>query len=159
MAAEILKLPQRAARPRRRTVHELTPPVGVRSESGRLLRLVVEVEKDAPGLATSYAVRVGPGEIARVRLERLGPDQAWIDWVYVPPGRRDLGLGSQLMRHVLRDADREGVRLGLEARACAEVSQEALEAWYGRLGFRHTGRRGDFGPVLERVPVRGQRAA
>jgi GNAT superfamily N-acetyltransferase len=160
--ATIIKMPARPTptRAQRRKIgHELTPPTReVSTESGRKLRLVTRVDKDAAGMATEYSVRLAPGEIARIKLQRLAHDQSWIDWVYVPPAWRDCGLGGQLLRHVLRDADAFGVRLTLEARACGDTDQAALERWYERMGFQRTGKRGQFGPIFARAAVRSRAA-
>ncbi len=123
------------------------------------LRLVPEIATDRPGMATDYSCRLGKGEIARIRLSDDGPRRQVIDWVFVPPAHRASGVGRQLMRRVVADADRLGVTLSLEARACAGLEQGQLEAWYGRFGFVVTGARGTFGPVLVRAPRAGARLA
>jgi GNAT superfamily N-acetyltransferase len=106
-------------------------------------------------MANDYSCRLAPKNIARIKLERRSSDHYWIDWVFVPPAYRAYGLGRRLMEDVVADADHHGVRLSLEARACAGLSQERLEAWYGRFGFVKTPFRGDFGPILVRAPRRG----
>lgn len=130
-----------------------------RTPSGRLMRLVAQVDKDANGMATDYAVRLAPYQIARIRLEPLTPSHYWIDWVYVPEAYRGQGLARQLMLHVIKDADRAGVRLSLEPRACGGVDQEALQAWYRSFGFVDTGRRGYFGPIYARPARAGKSVA
>lgn len=119
------------------------------SDSGRLLRFEPRLEKDGEGLATEYALRLAPRNIARVRL-RVAEDKAWIDWVFVPPSYRGKGIAGRVLREVCADADLAGVSLGLEARACAGLTQAQLEAWYGSFGFVVTGEKGEFGPVLRR---------
>jgi ribosomal protein S18 acetylase RimI-like enzyme len=109
-------------------------------------------------MATEYSVRLAPYAIARIKLERVGPDHLFIDWVYVPPGWRDQGLGGQLMRRVLEDADAHGVRLSLEARACGDTDQAALERWYRSLGFVRAGRTGALGPIYIRSAARTRAA-
>ena len=159
--AAILRLPKRTTSTKApRRGHELTPPAKrATSESGRKLRLVTEIVKDAAAMATDYSVRLAPGAIARIKLEKVSAHHSFIDWVYVPPGWRDLGLGGQLMRRVLKDADAFGVRLSLEARACGDTDQAALERWYEGLGFVRTGRRGTFGPIFMRPPAAQRRVA
>lgn len=155
--AAILRLPA-ARKVTRRTRNEIMPPVKT-SESGRLLRLVTGVAKDQDaGMSTEYTVRLAPGAIARIKLQEVCPDHFWIDWVYVPQDWRDRGLGGQLMRRVLKDADAFGVRLSLEARACGGADQAALERWYETFGFVRTGRRGAFGPIFARSLVRARAA-
>jgi ribosomal protein S18 acetylase RimI-like enzyme len=144
--AAILRLPARKTTTTRtqRRGHAL-------SASGSKLRLVTKIDKNAAAMATEYSVRLAPYAIARIKLDRVSADHFWIDWVYVPPGFRDAGLGGQLMRRVLQDADAHGVRLSLEARACGETDQAALERWYEKFGFVRTGKRGDFGPIFVRM--------
>jgi predicted GNAT family acetyltransferase len=121
------------------------------SQSGEHTRDLPPIVKSSPGLATDYHCRLGPRAIARIRLTRKSVDHSWIDWVFVPPSHRGTGLARRLMGVVLADADAEGARLSLEARACAGLSQEALEAWYGGLGFERTPFQGDFGRILVRA--------
>lgn len=167
----IIRLSTNAARPTtRRTTSRLEAPpsprkgdtarlVERRSPSGRLIRLVAQVQKNGDGLATDYAVRLAPYQIARIKLEPIGPRHFWIDWVYVPEAYRGQGLARQLMQHVLKDADRAGTRLSLEPRACGGADQAALEAWYRGFGFVDTGRRGYFGPIYARPPRAGRNVA
>lgn len=126
--------------------------------SGKLIRFQPQLVKNADALATEYSVRLGRGEIARVSLTVEG-SSAWIDWVYVPAAHRGSGVARRLMNAVTADADAVGASLGLEARACAGLSQEALEAWYARFGFAPNGELGKFGPELTRAPRRAQRRA
>src|SRR5688500_171977 len=107
----------------------------VLSASGSKLRLATKIDKNATAMATEYSVRLAPYAIAKIKLDRVSAEHSWIDWVYVPPGYRDAGLGGQLMRRVLQDADTYGVRLSLEARACGDTDQAALERWYEGFGF------------------------
>lgn len=155
--AAILRMP--APRTTKRTTTTRTQRRGhALSASGSKLRLVTKIDKNALGMATEYSVRLAPYAIARIKLERVTAEHSWIDWVYVPPGFRDAGLGGQLMRRVLQDADTHGVRLSLEARACGDTDQAALERWYEGFGFMRTGKRGDFGPIFVRLVAR-RRAA
>lgn len=128
-------------------------PTADPAPAARKLRLVTHVVKDARGLATDYSVRLAPGAVARIKLQRVSETHSWIDWVYVPDGWRDHGLGGQLMRKVIADADRAGARLSLEARACGSTEQAKLERWYESLGFVRTGRRGPLGPIYARRPA------
>jgi GNAT superfamily N-acetyltransferase len=115
------------------------------------VKLPPPIERDAsPGLADDYSVRLGKGAIARIRLERLSPTRAWIDWVFVPPEHRGEGLAGRLLRCVLADADAAGVAISLEPKACAGLDQRALERWYEGYGFVDSGRRGDLGQVFTR---------
>jgi GNAT superfamily N-acetyltransferase len=117
------------------------------------MRVLPPILKDQPGMAADYSCRLGRGSIARIKLERRARTQFWIDWVFVPPGFRDGGHGRRMMNQVIADADAHRVRLSLEARACAGLDQETLEAWYASFGFVKSPFRGDFGPILVRQPA------
>lgn len=122
------------------------------------MKLLPPITRDAPtGLADDYSVRLGKGQIARIKLEQQTPTDAWIDWVFVPPAHRGKGLAGRLMARVLADADAAGITVSLEPRACAGLDQGALERWYQGFGFGDTGRRGDFGPIYQRAPAAAQR--
>lgn len=125
------------------------------SPSGRLVRenepIVCSGGSD---LGTEYALRLDKGRIARVRLTRETARRSRIDWVFVPTEHRGAGHAGRILRAVAKDADRAGVTLILEARACAGLSQAELEAFYGRFGFEPTGLSESFGPLLRRSPRR-----
>ena len=136
--------PAEPSRPSGDTVVLLRPSAG--GEAGRLLERDTEA-----GLGEDYSIRLGKGQIARIKLERLSDERAWIDWVFVPPSHRGEGLAGTLMRAVLSDADDAGVEVSLEPRACAGLAQAKLDAWYRGFGFHDSGRRGDFGPIFVRA--------
>ncbi|RMG17877.1 MAG: N-acetyltransferase [Planctomycetota bacterium] len=147
----------RSGRTSTREVYRAPAPQPAKTHTETLQRQrrdLPPVLKDRSGLANEYSCRLAPGQIARVRLSRRSRTQFWIDWVHVPPAHRDRGVGRHLFAAVLADADALGVRLGLEARACAGLSQERLEAWYGSMGFERTPLRGDFGPIMLRSAQR-----
>ena len=107
------------------------------------------------GMGLEYSIRLAPWNIARIRLERLSAVRFYVHWVYVPPAYRSAGIGGILLARVLKDADREGITLCLEARACGEISQAALESWYRAHGFRDA--RGPVhhgGRAMSRSPIR-----
>ena len=52
------------------------------------------------------------------------------------PLYRGRGIGSELLRECIADADKEGVRLLLEINASNGLTREQLEAWYIRHGFK-----------------------
>lgn len=110
------------------------------------------------GLGEQYSIRLAPGAIARINLERRAAHRYFVHWVYVPPGFRGQGLGDVLLRRVLRDADRGGITLTLQAKACGHLEQEQLERWYSSHGFV-PGRLGRLGKALVRWMTRAPRAA
>ncbi len=128
-------------------------PQGASTAARRALVASQAVQRlPAGGVGTSYVLRLGPGSIARIELERRGPWRYFVHWVYVPPGFRGCGVGEVLLRRVLRDADRASVTLSLVARACGTtVDQATLEAWYVRHGFV-PGRHNKLGRLMTRPP-------
>lgn len=131
-----------------------------RSASGRLLREQEPIVRSGGGqVAKDYAIRLAKGAIARISLTQESATRARIDWVFVPPAFRGQGLAARILEQVLADADRAGVTLILEARACAGLDQAALERWYAGFGFERTGLSETFGPLLRRTPTRRARRA
>jgi len=99
---------------------------GLMGRDGVELIVMAEESEGVIGYAVLWCV-LDQGELANVALT---------------PGRRGFGLGSHLLRHVLRVAERRGVRkLFLEVRAS---NGSALEL-YRRFGFTDVGiRRGYY---------------
>lgn len=165
MAATIIKFPtpttrgsSRSGRYATQQIYESTQAnrdTGEPTGSAAIMRpqLLPRLEKDRPGMATDYSYRLAPKEIARIRLTVKSATHSWIDWVFTPPSARGTGVGRRLMDDVITDADAQGVRLSLEARACAGLDQDTLEAWYAGFGFQKSGIRGEFGPVMVRQPI------
>jgi GNAT superfamily N-acetyltransferase len=119
-----------------------------------LLKSVVKIEKSPEiGLGLEYSLRLAPGNIARVRLERTGPSRAFVHWVHVPPAFRGRGIGQVILARVLKDADREGVTISLVAKACGTMAQSPLERWYAVNGFLRRGKAKDGGTCMVRRPV------
>lgn len=56
--------------------------------------------------------------------------------INVPFKQRGKGLARQLLKQILADADREGVRLFLYIVPSGGLVFEELEAWYMRHGFK-----------------------
>jgi GNAT superfamily N-acetyltransferase len=132
-----------------RTITLRRPASRRRSREARPIYVVAKLP--AAGMGESYSVRLGPGNIARIQLERRGGGRYFIHWVYVPPTYRGRGLGEILLRRVLRDADRMGVTLSLVAKACGTMDQANLELWYARHGFV-PGRLVKLGRTMSRAP-------
>jgi GNAT superfamily N-acetyltransferase len=89
-------------------------------EKGRLVRLVAEVDARA---------------VANGQLTFQGA-QAEIGSLIVSPPYRRRGIGRQLLRALIAEARRQGIR-SLVIAACVE--EPWLRAWYEREGFAHTG--------------------
>ena len=112
----------------------------------------VEKKSGTGVLGDEYAIRLAPYNIARIKLERLSRERAYIHWVYVPPAYRGHGLGQVLMDRVLADADREGVAIALVAKACGTMAQSPLERWYAQNGFARRGPAEEGGTKMLRAP-------
>jgi GNAT superfamily N-acetyltransferase len=155
MAATIIRFPNRKdARPKsgRFSARMVYAAEGTPDASAAAARIKIERERAGDSMGCDYSLRLGPGAIARIRLEQRGPGHWWIDWVFVPPSHRGKGLARLLMGRVLADADAAAVTLSLEPKACAGVEQTALERWYEGLGFSPTGRRGELAQIFRRRP-------
>lgn len=71
-----------------------------------------------------------------VNLSRIGRSIYEVTDLSVKFEERFKGVGTELMRQVCRDADKEQVTLRLLASSGdARVSQEQLMKWYSRFGF------------------------
>lgn len=112
----------------------------------------VEKKAGQGNLGDEYSIRLAPYNIARVKLERLSRERAYIHWVYVPPAYRGRGLAQVLMDRVLADADREGVAISLVAKACGTMAQAPLEGWYAQNGFAPRGPAEEGGTKMVRGP-------
>ncbi|MFM8359675.1 MAG: GNAT family N-acetyltransferase [Verrucomicrobiota bacterium] len=94
-----------------------------------------------------YAVWEGGCPVAWVRWLRLGYRAAYVANLWTEPAFRRRGLATALMRRVLAEARRAGVRhLGLSA-------TRAGRAVYARLGFQDAGMLQTFTPVGEDRPA------
>jgi N-acetylglutamate synthase-like GNAT family acetyltransferase len=91
-------------------------------EQGRLVRLVAEVDGRAVGNA---------------QLTLQGP-QAEVGSLIVAPLYRQRGIGRQLLRALVAEARRQGVRSLV---LTASVEEPWLRAWYEREGFACSGER------------------
>lgn len=66
--------------------------------------------------------------------------------INVPQEYRRQGVGSNLLKMVCEDADKEKIRLFLEIFPSGEATYEVLEHWYLKYGFKH------FNGLYLRVP-------
>ena len=86
-----------------------------------------------------------------------------IHFVFVHPKFRNQGIGTRLLKRVIKDADREGVNLSLTPCPCGiyrgskkvqdekiHVDLNRLRKWYRAFGFKRTQRKNHFGQVYER---------
>lgn len=141
------------------TLDDVTLPAGVQLRPMRLddVEAVVGIETEAfssPWQSDTFADLLGRDTVELIVMtdESSGVigyavlwcvvDQGELANVALTPGRRGLGLGSHLLRHVLRIAGERGVRkLFLEVRAS---NQQALDL-YDRFDFVEVGlRRGYY---------------
>jgi ribosomal-protein-alanine N-acetyltransferase len=101
----------------------------------------------APEAPRRIALVAAAGDALRgFVIARCGPDDWEIENVVVAPEHRRLGIGSELVREVLRAAQDAGAAaVLLEVRE----SNAAARQLYERLGFATAGRR----PGYYRVPV------
>jgi GNAT superfamily N-acetyltransferase len=128
-------------------------PVLSRVEGPASLNRIPAIEKKATSkTVVEYTIRLAPYNIARVKVERLARDRAYVHWVFVPPAFRGLGLGQVLLRRVLADADREGLTVALVAKSCGTMAQSPLERWYAENGFVARGPAEDGGTKMVRAP-------
>lgn len=87
-------------------------------------------------MKTCYYKRHG-AKIAVVDLSKVEPRVYEVNRINVPEAWRGAGVARELMAEVLRDADSEGVTLRLLVNPYGDMDQDALIAWYERLGFSH----------------------
>lgn len=88
-------------------------------------------------------------------LTDMGYGTVFIDLLEVHPSKRAMGLGRKMMNDLIELADAWGVTLMLKAASmCEMMEQDALEAFYGRRGFRVLRRCPTHGyPTMQRDPV------
>ena len=91
-------------------------------------------------MKTCYVLRVDNyrGAIA----DLYAPGELFTKWwclsrINVPEGFRGKGIGSQLLKEILVDADKEKQTIALEIVPSGDMDYDALEAWYKRYGFEH----------------------
>lgn len=80
----------------------------------------------------TYAIRE-----VRAIADLVSHEGMWvITRINVPAEYRGKGYGTQLLRRICADADREGATLTLTIHASGALEHAALEAWYTRHGFK-----------------------
>lgn len=75
----------------------------------------------------SIADLIHPGELT---------DGWTISRINVPARNRGKGLGTMMLKHIIADADAEGVDLWLEVSPSDGLGRLELERWYIRHGFK-----------------------
>lgn len=64
-------------------------------------------------------------------------DPYWtVDAIVVPEGERNAGVGTEIMREIVTEADTEGRIVGLTPSADFGGSKSRLQSFYRRFGFR-----------------------
>lgn len=63
------------------------------------------------------------------------PDTMVISRINVPQSHRGKGLGTKILKEILKDADSERVKLVLEPLASGGLNRDQLISWYRRNGF------------------------
>lgn len=82
-----------------------------------------------------YSITTENG-VAFMDIIEINSNDSTIVNFFVPPEDRWKGIGSELMRMVTTDADRDGVVLRLVAKSLGEMSQERLKRFYQKFGFQ-----------------------
>jgi ribosomal protein S18 acetylase RimI-like enzyme len=107
----------------RRTLAQVTQP-------GASWAWLLLAERDGEPVGVCLANRILSVEWAGVVL--------WVEELYVAPAARRIGVASDLLRHLIE----EGRRLGIRSVELEVVpTQAAAFALYDRLGFRHLDRK------------------
>jgi len=83
----------------------------------------------------AYFLKVD-GRLVIADVEELIGHGYAIRRINTPQELRGRGYASRVLRQIIADADREGVRLYLEPAATGGLSQTQLVAWYRRHGFK-----------------------
>ena len=55
--------------------------------------------------------------------------------INVPQSYRQQGIGSRLLKEILFDADKEGIKIALHISSYGEMTYKNLADWYERNGF------------------------
>lgn len=82
-----------------------------------------------------YTKRLSEVRLAIVDLT-MYEDGAIINRINVPHSFRGQGIGSELLKNVLNDADKDSIPLYLEIHASDGLDRDQLKAWYTRNGFK-----------------------
>lgn len=83
----------------------------------------------------SFVIKLSPVKIAIADVSDLGNEGHFLCRVNVPKEYRGKGIGSQLLKQVLKEADRCKIDLLLEIYPSGGLSYEELRQWYQRYGF------------------------
>lgn len=90
-----------------------------------------------------YYIRLTDTKIAIADLSRNSWDVPLPDWtinrINVPAEFNGRGIGSELLRRIIFDADLERSILALDPYASGALDQHTLENWYRRYGFHDGG--------------------
>ncbi|SRR6266567_122341 len=109
---------------------------GIRRLSQQISRSSVgdETTYSTVGGAKAVVLNYSAGDLGKPK--RLGPNVAYFFKIEVPREQQGKGIASQLLQHVLADADKAGTTLLLDVDPYqAGMSREQLQAFYSRHGF------------------------
>lgn len=119
-------------------------------------RMLRDLQSHGQDYLGSYKIKIGPTDIL---ISVQGTETAELDNIETPPDLRREGHGSKALRTVLAAADKHGVTMELGVWAGGDdddggLDNSALRAWYGRFGFRNSGRLDSIDePIYERKPM------
>lgn len=96
-------------------------------------------------MKTSYSkILENPRRLAVVDLTDYYGHGLIITRINVPAEHRRKGIGNELLKQVIADADREKVNLFLEINSYGGMSYDDLQLWYERNGFTNMFHSGVF---------------
>jgi predicted GNAT family N-acyltransferase len=88
-------------------------------------------------MKSCYVIQVSPVRIAIADLCDYYGEGWIITRINVPMQFRGKGFGSELLKQICSDADKEKQTLFLEIQSSDGLSYRELEEWYLRYGFRN----------------------
>jgi GNAT superfamily N-acetyltransferase len=86
-----------------------------------------------------YSIKLSIAALAVADLQWEDEGVYWLTRINVPRAYRRRGVGTRLLKRILRDANREEATIKLGV-VCSDrtMGQRALRAWYKKHGFKPT---------------------